>query len=45
MSPIATPAISAKPQCELAGNEGAEKAIRKDAAVIQPHDRDRGFDS
>ena len=37
MSPIATPAISSKPQCEPAGDEGAQDAIRKDAAVIQPH--------
>jgi len=29
--------ISAKPQCELASNQGAEKRIGKDPPVIQPN--------
>jgi hypothetical protein len=37
MSPIATPAISAKPRGELARNERAQKPIGKDFPVIQPN--------
>jgi hypothetical protein len=37
MSPVATPAIPSKSQGELARDEGAQNAIRKDTAVIQPH--------
>ena len=53
MPPITTPVIPSKPRGELARDEGAQKTIRKDAAVIQPHleivgrslDRDRGFET
>jgi len=37
MSPIATPAISAKPQCELAGNQGAEKPFGEDSSVTHTY--------
>ena len=37
MSPIATPAISSKPRGEPARDKGAQDAIRRDAAVIQPN--------
>src|SRR5215469_2128304 len=37
MPPIATPAVPSKSRGELARDEGAQNAIRKNMAVIQPH--------